>query len=171
MVAILSRGRWVKFEIWSMSITHLLLVFQFWSPMATLTHWDMDKNANLLFIVPAKTHTREIIIKTKNFPFKKMHLKVSFAKWQPFISDIKVLKYMLLFKQLCYGTSNISSTLVLIKPIKLITIIISMYQIIFITEKLMTCMTGSDGAIWMSSLMSSCNCMGNHMKVFCQWKK
>ena len=41
-------------------------------------------NAGLLSIGHLGTHFNEILIKTKNFSFTIMHLKILSAKWQPF---------------------------------------------------------------------------------------
>ena len=41
-------------------------------------------NAGLLSIGPLRTNFSEILIKMHNFPFTKMHLKRSSAKWRPF---------------------------------------------------------------------------------------
>ena len=41
-------------------------------------------NAGLLPIGPLGTNFSEILIKTQNFSFMKMHLKISSAKWWPF---------------------------------------------------------------------------------------
>ena len=45
-------------------------------------------NAGLLLIGPLGTNFSEIL----TFSFKKMHLKVSSAKWRPFCLDLNVLK-------------------------------------------------------------------------------
>ena len=41
-------------------------------------------NVNFLSIDPSGTNFSEILIKTHNFSFMKMHLKMSSVKWQPF---------------------------------------------------------------------------------------
>ena len=43
-------------------------------------------NAHLLSIGPLGTNFSEIQSKIQKFSFKKMHLKMSSAKWQPFYS-------------------------------------------------------------------------------------
>ena len=48
-------------------------------------------NAGLLLIGPLGTNFREILIKILTFSFKKMRLKVSFAKWWPFCLGLNVL--------------------------------------------------------------------------------
>ena len=49
-------------------------------------------SAGLLFIGTLGTNFREILIEIFIFSFKKMRLKVSSAKWQPFCLDLNVLK-------------------------------------------------------------------------------
>ena len=41
-------------------------------------------NAGILLIVPLETNFSEILIGIQSFSFKKMHLKMSSAKWRPF---------------------------------------------------------------------------------------
>ena len=41
-------------------------------------------NAGLLTSGPLKTNFGEILIKMQNFPFTKMHIKISSAIWRPF---------------------------------------------------------------------------------------
>ena len=41
-------------------------------------------NAGILLIGPLGTNFNEILIGIQTFSFKKMHLKMSFAKWRPF---------------------------------------------------------------------------------------
>ena len=45
----------------------------------------------ILLIGPIGTNFSEILIKIHTFPFKKMHLKVSFVKWRPFCLGFNVL--------------------------------------------------------------------------------
>ena len=49
-------------------------------------------NAGMLFIGPIGTNFNEILIKIHIFSFKKMHLKMSSAKWRPFCLGLNVLK-------------------------------------------------------------------------------
>ena len=42
-------------------------------------------NAGLLSIGHLGTNFSEILIKTQNFSFTKMHLKILSAKWRPFV--------------------------------------------------------------------------------------
>ena len=43
-------------------------------------------NAGILLIGPLGTNFSEVLIKIHNYSFKKMHLKMSSAKWRPFVS-------------------------------------------------------------------------------------
>ena len=43
-------------------------------------------NAGILLIGPWGTNFSEIVVSIQTFSFKKMHLKMSFAKWRPFVS-------------------------------------------------------------------------------------
>ena len=43
-------------------------------------------NAGILLIGPLRTNFSEILIGIQIFSFKKMHLKLSSAKWRPFVS-------------------------------------------------------------------------------------
>ena len=49
-------------------------------------------NAGILLIGPLGTNLSEIWIWIQTFSFKKMHLKMSFAKWRPFCLGLNVLK-------------------------------------------------------------------------------
>ena len=48
-------------------------------------------NAGILLIGPRGTNFSEIIIGIETFSFKKMHLKMSSAKWRPFCLGLNVL--------------------------------------------------------------------------------
>ena len=48
-------------------------------------------NAGILLIGPLGTHFSEILIRIHKFSFKKMHLKMSSAKWRPFFLGLNVL--------------------------------------------------------------------------------
>ena len=48
-------------------------------------------NAWILLIEPLGTNFSEILIKIHKFSFKKMHLKMLSAKWQPFCLGLNVL--------------------------------------------------------------------------------
>ena len=43
-------------------------------------------NAGILQIGPLEINFNEIVMQNRTFLFKKMHLKQSSAKWQPFVS-------------------------------------------------------------------------------------
>ena len=49
-------------------------------------------NAGILLIGPLGTNFSEIFIEIPIFSFKKMRLKISFAKWQPFCPGLNVLQ-------------------------------------------------------------------------------
>ena len=49
-------------------------------------------NAGILLIEPQGTNFSEIVIVIQIFSFKKMHLKLSSAKWRPFCHGPNVLK-------------------------------------------------------------------------------
>ena len=49
-------------------------------------------NAGRLLIEPLGTNFSEILIEILTFSFKKMHLKVSSAKWRPFCLSLNVLR-------------------------------------------------------------------------------
>ena len=49
-------------------------------------------NAGLLLIEPLGTNVSGILIGIQTFAFKKMHLKMSSAKWRPFCLGLNVLK-------------------------------------------------------------------------------
>ena len=48
-------------------------------------------NAGILLIGPLRTNFNEIIFEIRKFSFKKMHMKILFAKWQPFCLGLNVL--------------------------------------------------------------------------------
>ena len=49
-------------------------------------------NAGILFIWPLGTNFSEILIAIEAFSFKKIHLKISSAKWRPFCLGLNVLR-------------------------------------------------------------------------------
>ena len=51
-------------------------------------------NAGILWIGPLGTNFIEILIEIQTFSFKKVHLKMSSAKWRPFGLGLNVLKKM-----------------------------------------------------------------------------
>ena len=48
-------------------------------------------NAGILLIGPLRTNFNEILIGIHAFTFKKMHLKMSSAKWRPFCLGLNVI--------------------------------------------------------------------------------
>ena len=48
-------------------------------------------NDGILLIGPLRTNSIEILIGIQKFSFKKMHLKMSYAKWRPFCLGLNVL--------------------------------------------------------------------------------
>ena len=52
-------------------------------------------NAGLLLNGPLGTNFSEILIRIQTFSFKKMHLKMSSAKWRPFCRGLNVLNHWL----------------------------------------------------------------------------
>ena len=50
-------------------------------------------NAGILLIGPLETNFIEILIRIQTFSFKKMHLKMSSAKWRPFYLGLNVLSF------------------------------------------------------------------------------
>ena len=50
-------------------------------------------NAGILLIGPWGTNFSEILIGIQTFSFKKMHMKMSSAKWRPFCLDLNVLRW------------------------------------------------------------------------------
>ena len=52
-------------------------------------------NAGILSIEPSGTNCTEILIDIPTFPFKKMHLRMSPGKWQPFCLGLNVLIYVI----------------------------------------------------------------------------
>ena len=51
----------------------------------------ISTNAGILLIWPIGTNFNEISIRNQTFSFKKMHLKMSSAKWRPFFFGLNVL--------------------------------------------------------------------------------
>ena len=56
-------------------------------------------NAGLLLIGPLGTNFSEILIWIQTFSFKKMHLKMSSAKWRPFCLSLNVLMMNWLYRK------------------------------------------------------------------------
>ena len=59
--------------------------------------------AGMLLIRPLETNFSEILIKIYTFSFKKVHLKISCARWRPFWSGLNVLMYLQCFPMKCYA--------------------------------------------------------------------
>ena len=59
-------------------------------------------NAWILLIGPLGTNFSEILIEIHKFPFKKMHLKTSSAKWRPFCLGLNVLSVIHLSGWVCW---------------------------------------------------------------------
>ena len=60
-----------------------------WSPGRSQTIiWT---NAGIFLFGPLGSNFSEILIEIDTFSFKKMHLKLSFAKWRPFCLGLNVL--------------------------------------------------------------------------------
>ena len=78
-------------------------------------------NDGMLFIGPLGTNFSEIFIRIQTFSFKKMHLKMSSAKWLPFCLGLNVL-------------NNLKSTL----PLQPFFRIRYVYWMIFIGTSLLT---------------------------------
>ena len=104
---------------WLCIIIHLCIAIHF-SPNPLLTHWGrvmhicgneltnigsdnglsperhqaiIWNNVGLLLIEPLGTNFSEISIGIQTFSFKKMHLKMSSAKWRPFCLGLNALTY------------------------------------------------------------------------------
>ena len=59
-------------------------------------------NDGILLIGPLGTNFNEILIGIQTFSFKKMHLKVSSAKWRSCCLGLNVLTWLLLGWRLCF---------------------------------------------------------------------
>ena len=55
-------------------------------------------NAGILLIGPLGTNFSEVLSEIYTFSFKKMHLKMSSAKWRPFFLGLNVLTYWSLLR-------------------------------------------------------------------------
>ena len=65
-------------------------------------------NAEILLIGPLGTNFSEILIGIQKFPFKKMHLKMSSAKWRPFSLGLNVLTSVAATVHFCIQCSFIN---------------------------------------------------------------
>ena len=82
-----------------------------WYPMKTLVQimaWAIIwNNAGMLSVGPLVTNFSDFLIQIKKFSFKKMHLKMSPAKWRPFCSGLKVFIHRgLVAPQAIWGLSQ-----------------------------------------------------------------
>ena len=86
------------------ALTHWGLVTHIWVSKLTIIGSDnglsprqhqviIRTNAVILTIRPKGTYFGEILLKIKNFSLKKMHLKMSSAKWRPFCLRLNVLTH------------------------------------------------------------------------------
>ena len=66
-------------------------------------------NAGILLIRPLGTNFNEMLIEILTFSFKKMRLKVSFAKWRPSCLGLNVLKWGDILRS-CWPTGKIVSS-------------------------------------------------------------
>ena len=57
--------------------------------------------AGILLTGPSGTNFIEIVIGIQTFSFKKMHLKMSSAKWRPFCLGLNVLKMQVISSLFC----------------------------------------------------------------------
>ena len=69
-------------------------------------------NAGILLIGPLGTNFSEILIEILIFPFKKIHLNMSSAKWRPFCLDLNALTDVKIYRMIygfhewwCFGYS------------------------------------------------------------------
>ena len=60
-------------------------------------------NVGILLIGPLGTNFREMLIEIYTFSFKKIHLKMSSGKWQPFCLGLNVLTLLGLLRHTCVG--------------------------------------------------------------------
>ena len=58
-------------------------------------------NDIILLIIPLGTNFNEILIRNQTFSIKKMHLKMSSAKWRPFCLGLNVLTHLPLVLHIC----------------------------------------------------------------------
>ena len=62
-------------------------------PRSRISHFE-DKKVVLILVVPG-TNFSEILIQIQQFYYKKINLKMSPAKWQPFCPGLNVLLTLL----------------------------------------------------------------------------
>ena len=136
MTAILSRGRWVwsiifihnfAFSNGHQTWSTMVLIMVFRLPQIWVSHkcvrkltiigsdnglspgwrqaiiWTID---GMLLFGPSVTNFSEILVKIDTFSFKKMHLKMSSAKWRSFCLSLNVLMCYLVRKTMYSTTEN-----------------------------------------------------------------
>ena len=59
-------------------------------------------NAGILLLGPLGTNFNEILIENHTFSFKKLHLKMSSAKWRPFCLGLNVLTHCPLYRKVTW---------------------------------------------------------------------
>ena len=72
-------------------------------------HAIIWNNAGILSIGLLGTNFSEILIQILTISFKKMHLKVSSAKWRPFCLGLNVLTLLVLVKCIYRGPNLVST--------------------------------------------------------------
>ena len=65
-------------------------------------------NAGILLIGPLGTNFSEILIGILTFSFKKMHLKMSSAKWRPFCLGLNVLRDLFFLVHACVVNDSLT---------------------------------------------------------------
>ena len=73
-------------------------------------------NAGILLFGPLGSNFSEILIEMCTFSFKKMHLKLSSAKWRPFCLGLNVLMAKLTNGALVIPTERVGRSLSIISP-------------------------------------------------------
>ena len=63
-------------------------------------------SVGILLIGPLGTNFSEILIKINTFSFKKMHLKMLFAKWRPFCFNLSELTHWPPSDATCHGSGS-----------------------------------------------------------------
>ena len=99
----MSSGNWRPFCLGHNVLTHWGRVTHICVVKLTIIHSDNGlspgrrqaiiwTNAGIVLIGPLVKNFSEIVIGIQTFSFKKMHLKMSSAKWRPFCLGLNVLK-------------------------------------------------------------------------------
>ena len=84
-------------------------------------------NAGILLIGPLGTNFKEILIGIQTFSFKKMHLKMSSAKWRPFCLVLNVLNM-----EVWQSEANLGIHIILLKLPLYIRLLICAYVVVWI---------------------------------------